>query len=293
MENWRILNRFARTFNGEAISFIDSPISYPEGVEEAVRKSWNLQLRKKQNALKMNGVNTEIKPYHLDKANNPLNALYEGKQTKMWPGPVVSLQSVLEKNEGINLLVAQTSFPFIAALKDEKISNLYESREIEKPRPSLAICTYALTLDDKLVLTVRGERTNMYPRRFYGQGGNPLYTNTNIVEHQIDEMQDEILVNPKDYNPSNFVFGGLIEDREDFPEKPDLIGWVPVNLEYGQIKERVRKRAIEERPNDSIDVTFVPATKHGLHDYLSNINPKEFCPSALGGLFLYEIHNFG
>jgi len=202
----------------------------------------------------------------------------------MWPGPVVSLKEVRQTGSGrIELLVGQTTFPFIAALSKENVSKLYTEQGIAKPRPAIAICTYALTNDGKLALTVRGQRTNMYPGRLYGQGGNPLTTNTSIVQHQIDESKDEL--NLPDFSVNRlsgkFRFTGVVIDNEALPGKPDLVGWVPVDLSSDDIRERVYQRALSERPNDAVGVVFAPSDADGLFDYLVNgTHTSQYCPPS-------------
>lgn len=295
---WETLKIFDNPINGRAIKLVDSPLEMPGGVEEIIRKNWDKQLREKQGSLSSSNITTEILPYHQDNSENPLNALYEDDKPKMWPGPVVSLKEISIHDSGIDLHVGQTYFPFIAALKDEEVSKLYTDKGITKPRPALAICTYALTTDNHITLTVRSIKTNMYPGRAYGQGGNPLFTNTDIVYHQMEEMKEEILVCPKEYNLDSFMFAGIVVDREDLPDKPDLIGWIPVSLESEEILERVSQREMSQRPNDAIGVSFIPSSEGELFDTLSHvlserINKDLLCPPALGGLFLYGKFNFG
>lgn len=293
-QTWEALYIFDKPEFGSRFSFRDSPLEMPEEIDRIIKRNWNTQLRQKKEQLSKIGITTEIRPYPADTSENPWNALYEGDKQIMWPGSVVSLKDVQKKDSGIELLVGQTYFPFIVGLNDEDVSRLYEKQGIAKPRPALAIGTYALTQDNKLTLTVRGSRTNLYPGRLYGQGGNPLFTNTDILKHQADEMKDEILIEPNEYDPEELRFSGIVADNEQLPNKPDLIGWIPVNLESGKIRERVYKRPSNERPNDAIGVVFAPSTEGELFDYIAQqTHPVQYCPSAIGGLVLYGHHNFG
>ncbi len=288
---WETLHVFDRPVEGKSVQLIDSSLEVPQGMDPVIRENWDKQLESKRTDIPC----SEIKPYHLDRSENPLNALYLGETPRMWPGPAVSLKEVRVR-EGIELHVGQTFFPFINGLKDPKVRALYEQQGIPLPRPSLAICTYALTLDDKLTLTLRGPATNMYPGRLYGQGGNPLFTNTSVIEHQIEEMQDEILVTPKEYSPNDFHFTGLVVDRESLPDKPDLVGWVPIQVESEKVRERIYQRGtpFKGRPNDAVGVVFVPAKEESLADYLVNVtHPLQFTPPGHAGLVLYGLANFG
>jgi len=291
---WEFMCTTGMPLKGEKVRFIDSPLRKPEGVDEAIRINWNKQLAEKQLELAEKNIVAEIKPYHEDKSNDPLGALYHEDAPKMWPGPAVSLKLMESDGSYLNLLVGQTFYPFIAGLNDEKISNLYVEQGIDIPRPALGICTFALTSDEQIALTVRGALTNVYPGRFYGQGGNAKFVDTNVIEHQTQEMIDEILVEPSDYSTENFRFGGLVLDMEVYPGKPDLVGWIPVNMEAEDIRERVYQRPLADRPPDVIGIAFAPNNATGLLEYLTNsTHPIHYCPSANAGLVLYGAHKFG
>ena len=134
----------------------------------------------------------------------------------------------------------------------------------------------------------------MYPERFYGQGGNPLFTSTNIVEHQIDDMQDEIMISKEHYDVKDFLFGGVIVDKEKLIGKPDLIGWVNIKLTSDELKKIFYSRDPTKRPNDAWDIAFVPRTKEGLLNCLTKeTKASQYCPPCQGGLILYGRFNFG
>jgi hypothetical protein len=293
-KNWKSLHVFGKVVNGNDVTFVDSPLDSPDGVDETVRANWDSQLRRKKDDLTNKGTYAEIRPYVESGTSSPLNALYKGSKPVMWPGTVISLKKVRESGSGIGLAVGQTSFPFISAISDPEISDLYTKQGIPIPRPALAICTYAITTDGKIVLTQRGPKTNMYPGRMYGQGGNPETTSISVIDHQKDEMQDEILVGSDDYDSGNFEFGGIVEDNEGLPRKPDLIGWIPINLSSEDVEKRIYSRAEEDRPNDAVGVVFAPSDKNGLFKYLTEeTNPVDFCPPAHAGLVVYGAHKFG
>lgn len=289
---WGILYTFQAPVNGQNIQFREVQIKHPVGLDGLVRSNWDQQLIAKQSQLAGQGITgLAIQPYQEDKSATPFNALYEAGEVKMWPGPAITLVGINNDYRGVELDVAQTSFPFITALNDYKIKELYISQGIEIPRPALAICTFAQTKDGKLTLTVRGERTNMYPGRFYGQGGNPLFTTDNPVEHQVKEMVGETLITTESYDPRKLEFGGITVDREELPGKPDLVGWVRVNLHSEEIDRRVGERT--KHPNDAVAVAFVPASDEALLKYIVTANPNDYCPPAYAGLILYGRMHFG
>ncbi len=290
--SWGILHTFQGPVNGQNIQFKEANVNHPSGVENLIRTNWDTQLADKQAQLSKQGISgLTIQPYQEDKSLTPLNALYEAGVAKMWPGPAITLVSIKENYPMIELEVAQTYFPFIGALNDPEIKHLYINQGIEIPRPSLAICTFAETSNGKLTLTVRGQRTNMYPGRLYGQGGNPLFPTVNLVEHQIAEMSGEILVTPESYNPRKLEFGGITEDKEALPGKPDLVGWIEVNLDSEEIERRVEAR--DQHPNDAVAVVFAPTSDEALLRYIVSANPSDYCPPAYAGLILYGRMHFG
>ncbi len=282
---WETLAIFEKPVRGKNLSFVEIPHFQPEGVEEKVRAQWEKQVDDKLVELRAKGIAVEKRPYAEDAGKNPLSALYEGAKAKMWPGSAITLHDFSEKKTGIELHVSQTSFPAIKALSDPDIIESYRLAHAPLPRPALAVCTFARTQDDYLALTVRGPKTNMYPGRLYGQGGNPTDTKKTVVEHQLDEMASEISVGEKQVRPSSFTFFGIVVDNDQLKRKPDLVGIVDVRRDTWRLKEQMRKRTSFEP--DAIDVLFAPVDPGGLHDYLvMRTHPSWFCPAAHGGLAL-------
>ena len=291
---WDTWKFFETPKRGGQVRFVNSRLEMPDGVDEAIRENWENQLDEKLAELKERGFSIEKKPYHLDPSENPLNALYEGDKPKMWPGPVVSLKEVNENGETIDLVVGQTSFPFIHGMKDPKIKRLYDESGIPKPRPALGIVTFPVTADGYLLLTVRGPKTNLYPGRWYAPGGNASSPDMDPAMHQRYEMLEEIMVDDTMYDPNEFRFGGIDIDTEDLPGKPDLTGWVKVPLTRDDLRKIFNKRPLSERPNDVVDITFAPADEAGLFDYLVNTTSIfQFCPPTHGALVFYGRHRFG
>jgi len=282
-KTWEIYSLFEKPLGGDKIKLVDTPLEMPAGVDEIIKRKWDGQLAKKKGEL---DFPVEIKDY-----DGNLNALWRGDANKwvMWPGPVITFKDVKETD----IYVSQMSYPYITSLKDPDISKLFEEQNIEKPRPSLGICTFPVTTDNMLLLTVRGIKTNVYPGRYYTIGGNPQCTNTDVVEHQIEEMEEEIFITPSEYNTSDYRFAGVVIDNEGLPGKPDLVGWIEMPLSSEEMKERLYSVPKDERANDVVDIAFVPATEDGLAQELSVMDPHDFCPPAHAALFVYGIMNFG
>jgi hypothetical protein len=295
IKTWSILEIFDQPINGENVYLKEVSLPKPEGLDERLKTNWDLQLKAKQDELaEKAGTTTEIRPYHLDRSEKPFSALYQGEKPVQWPGPVVSLVEIERTvNHKVILGVGQMFYPQISALRDEGIVSVYKEQGIAIPRPALGINTPVLTADNLLTLTVRGIRTNQYPGRLYAPGGQPLTPDTDVIEHQLDEIEEEILIRPDEYN-HNFIFGGVVIDDELLPRKPDLVGWVKVGLDSGDIQERVYGRKAEDRPNDVTAVVFASASEGDLHDYLTKLtHPLQYCPPAIGGLWVYGRVNYG
>lgn len=291
---WKIEETFSKPVSCEKIYLVEKKVKTPERIDQLVKEKWKRQLESKRNDLTSLGIKTEIRPYLINGSPSGLDALYENGIMKMWPGPMISLEGINQKEDVVELEVCQTSFLLNAALKDKKIKDIYREEGIRIPTPSFAICTFALTNDGYLLLTKRGQRTNVYPGRFYGQGGNPELTNTNVIDHQISELEDEVLIREGDYNRNDFQFGGIVRDLEGFVGKPDLVGWIPVDLSKAEIEERFYSRPVEERESDAEEIAFIKSEGESLRKFLlEETEESDYCPPAYGGLVLYGIHQFG
>lgn len=297
IRTWEVPHIFETPLKGEDIQMGGVELKKPQGLDERIRSSWTEQLLKKQVELSSTGISAEIRPYHLDNSENPLGALYEGAEPKMWPGPVVTLREI-ERDLTVGrsrliLKVGQMFYPFISALRDPEVRRLYEEEGIDIPTPALGICTPVLTADDKLVLTVRGIRTSIYPGRMHSPGGQPLLTDTNVVDHQKEEIKEEILVQP-DELVEGFYFSGIVLDQEILPGKPDLTGWVRTALDAQDIRERMFKTDPNKRPTDVQGLVFAPASEEGLLEYMTDYtHPVNFCPPTVGSLWLFGRNQYG
>lgn len=297
IRTWEILHIFEALLKGKDIQMSGVDLPKPIGLDDRIRKSWAEQLLKKQTELSRTGITVDIRPYHLDSSKDPLGALYEGDTPKMWPGPVVTLREVeRDITHGSNrviLRVGQMFYPYIVALQDPEIIKLYEVEGIDIPTPALGICTPVLTADNQLALTVRGSRTSIYPGRMHSPGGQPLLVNTDVIQHQRDEIKEEILVDPKEL-VGEFYFSGMVLDQEIFKNKPDLTGWVRTELDAGNIREKLFKTDPAKRPPDVQGVVFAPATESGLLAYMTEYtNPVNFCPPTVGSLWLFGRSQYG
>jgi hypothetical protein len=285
---WEIEYLFDRPKKSDEINFREAPLEVPPGVEELVRRSWLEQLRRKQRGLRDIDHPTSIR-----RVEGALPSLYEGPKRIMWPGPVVSLKAVRVNGKYVDLFVGKTTYPFIRALGEQPVTELYEGHQMKKPLPALGIGTYAITVDDRMVFTLRGNHTAMYPGRIYGQGGNPEHPYTDLVEHQLNEMEDEILVRRSETDLKTLRLMGIVRDEETFKGKPCLMGWVKVKVTAEELKKRMRKRPLRDRPSDAIDIVCIPATPSELSEYISTTPSQEWCPTGQGGVVLYGHYHFG
>lgn len=279
----RILLDFSQPVRADNIAILYEPMAIPDRAMEAMEEYWAHQLKEKQTALYDAGIMATIRK---DLSLHALPSLYVNEKPVMWPGTAVTLRNAQINKGQVQLTVSDIPYPFIAALKHagfERQSGL----DAFALRPPLAICTFAITNDNMLVLTVRGQTTNVYPGRIYGQGGNPQHASFDIVAHQLEEMADELMVAPFEVDTDSFQFYGLVEDLELFPRKPDLVGIVRLRLAAAALLSRFKQRPEQDRPPDVVKVLCIPFSKKTVTHFLQHEKSMaDFCPPAYAGLKL-------
>lgn len=284
---------FPEPLSGSQISFQEIPFPLSEKAKSKLSAHWLEQLRKKQSQLALQGIESTIRnDFALDGELNA--ALYVNEQPVMWPGSCITLREWNLDEGHFRMAISKISYPFIAALSDPEFKFLFSEEELAAIRPPLAICTFAVTTDQMLMLTVRGKTTNVYPGRFYGQGGNPTSVDLNLLRHQLEELHEELLISPDEVIQDSLQFHGIVEDSESFPGKPDLIGTVNSSLSAQELQRRFDLRPSEQRPSDVAHIHFIHLDQESLFHFLKNeTQPKDFCPPAYGGLMLIGSFLFG
>jgi len=280
-----VIASFQTALKPSEIVFISQPLNFSSEESESLKQNWEQQLRKKQTQLLAKEIKSDIRNYN-EVTGNEL-ALYIDEKPVMWPGRCITLRQFILIDTSLQLAVSEIAYPFISALSDPDFRRKISSAELLTVRPPLAICTFAITVDNFLVLTVRGEHTNVYPGRFYGQGGNPYSVNINLIQHQLDEMNDELFVSADSIDESTFRFLGLVEDLEQFPGKPDLIGIVNLRISREEVRRKFETRDLSDRPADVARIYFVALDKNTFFNFLlRGSHPSAFCPPAFAGLHL-------
>lgn len=289
----RVLFNFNKPLPAGALSLQHEPVSFSESATSRLKQHWQKQLLAKQAALYASGIASVIKPYHAADKDS-LDALFADDKPVMWPGTAIALRNVSVDEGSIRLTVSEISYPFISALNDSAFrAKLYETG-LSAIRPPLAICTFAITTDVFLVMTIRGITTNVYPGRLYGQGGNPAALPLKIIDHQLDELYEELLINREEVDETSFRFYGLVEDLEQFPGKPDLIGSVRLRLSSSEVQARFDTRPSGMRPPDVAGISMLPFNKDALrYSLLVATKATDYCPPAFGGLVLLMQQEFG
>lgn len=284
---------FQQPIHHSLIAIEEILLEFSENVLLQLRNHWFIQLRHKQLQLLQQEITTEIREYDKGLPGGPL-ALYSSEKCLMWPGKCVTLLNWKYETDGLKLTVSEITYPFIAALGDEEFQKSVADQNLKAIRPPLAVCTFAITTDQMLVLTVRGKTTNVYPGRFYGQGGNPASVHFSLLQHQLDELNEELLLSPDEVIHDSLQFYGIIEDCGAFPRKPDLIGTVQIKLSSQELSARFYSRPSHQRPPDVADIKLIPFNGNALRTFLdSETQPTDFCPPAHGGLLLIWQHHFG
>lgn len=256
-------------------------MAIPVKAMEALEEIWTQQLREKQTALYNAGIIATISK---GETHYSLPSLYVNEKPVMWPGTAVTLRDAQINNGQVQLTVSAIPYPFISALNHAGFRR-QSGLDAFALRPPFAICTFAVTSDDMLVLTVRGQTTNVYPGRIYGQGGNPQHALFNIVAHQLEEMADELMVSPFEVEVDSFQFYGLVEDLELFPRKPDLVGSVRLRMTAAALLSRYEERPEQDRPPYVAKLLCIPFNKNALEHFLQyEKSVTDFCPPAYAGL---------
>ena len=129
---WETLRLFDKTINGSNIRFIDSPLTMPDGVRDIIRKNWDTQLLKKQQSLKEQGIETELRSYHLDTSKDPNFGTPQQDPSK-WKLSVID-----ERGEG--KIIHKTSWQFdpnegLVTYHDE-FKNKYRTYDIKTSKIS-------------------------------------------------------------------------------------------------------------------------------------------------------------
>lgn len=282
---WKLMKHFEESILDSNIKFSEIPISIPEKIEKIAVERWNSKIEKESQKYS----ETEIKPHTSTSSGQIMNALYIDKKMTHYPGKQISLVGINQEGNNVSIGVSQIYYPYVVVLQDGEFAEI-NAQQKNQIMP-LHLCTFAITTDSKIALTVRGPKLMSYPNTLWGEGGNPETPATDIIEHQQREMLEEILVKPEE--SSQFRFMGVATIK--LPHKntfldilPGLLGYTHVNLSSKEIKERVLERPMSQRPDDAIDVVFCPATPEGLSDYLSErTSIFQYCPTGHAGLILY------
>ncbi len=274
---------FNSPFSGNEIELIDVPLSIPQGLNQRVREEWYNELERKSKIIQ---GKIEIKPFQT--ALGESKALYLNGNPILYPGPILSLSDI-EVLDKARFYVSNINYSYLKASQNPDISALYKYNGKNIITPFWA-ATLPLTLDCKIALTLRGENAGAYPNALWAIGGQLESAEHSLEDFLAEEISDELLVSPSDYDSKSFQFGGVIEN----PESIGVVSWIPIDLTSQEIKTKVNARSLQNRPVDAVDVVFAPANPSGLFDYMTRRTPYSFfCNSGFEGLYLFGMHNFG
>jgi hypothetical protein len=290
-QSYSTLDVFDPPLSTKDISFIPTPLIFSPADSKRLREYWDIELKVKQTLLLEKRIDSVIKTY--EGVPEKMNALYVNGQPVMWPGNAITLRNWSYAGNKLSMDVSELSYPFIGALSNPDFRDALSDQSFIALRPPLAICTFAITTDNFLVLTVRGMNTNVYPGRYYGQGGNPTSCVFDLTIHQVEEMTDELNIDAGDISQESFRFSGIAEDSESFPGKPDLIGWVRLRIDAETLQSKFSSRPMIERPPDAAGLRLVRLTRNSLANFLQNeVKQVDFCPPALCGLHMLATGQF-
>lgn len=277
---------FDPPLSAEGILFKKTTLNFSPADSQKLNEYWNQALILKQQELREKEIVATIENYGRGQ-EQMLNALFVNGRAVMWPGNAVTLRGWNYDGEKLQMEISELSYAFTGALSNPGFRKAIGDRSLINLRPPFAICTFAITTDNYLVLTVRGMGTNVYPGRYYGQGGNPTSCDFDLAQHQLEETTDELNIADTDINLGSLQFSGIAEDREAFPGKPDLIGWVRLNIDAKTLQTKFEERPVSDRPPDAAGLHLVSLRGNSLTDFLQNeVTANEFCPPAWCGLHI-------
>ncbi len=293
---WEPLKIFNKPVKGHNIRFVPTGAEIPEILVQKAQLSWNNELKELQAKLKhQEGIESDIRPYHENLTSQRWNALYGADRCIRWPGPCLALIDLNEQESNheaeVDLVVAQSYRPFFNILNDPDSKKILKKHGLSKWMPPLDICTYLITQDGKIALSLRGPKVT-YQNMYYGIGGNPETLEVSIIQHQQQEIADEVQLSPDEYQP-NFYFGGLVTDQDLHPGKPSLDGWIGIPQDSEELVKIFSQRPIELREPDAIEVHFAPTSEDALFDFIVKKGANSFCAPGLGALSLFGYHHFG
>jgi hypothetical protein len=268
MKPFRTRELFERPIPPDRIRMREIPARWPASTHERVLRSWRRELRTFCGTL---GPGFEIRPYE-----NGWPAVFRGDRPVLWPGRVFALESYsLRRTLTLNL--AAINFAWVSARS--VVSRTF------------GIVTFAIASDDKIILTVRGDRANLCPHQLHGNGGNPDRIEP-VQDHQFRETEEEILVPRSDIVPGSMRFGGISETLVYPKLKPNLCGWLRLSIPSREVLRRVRSRPLDDRPGDAVDVETIDCSPDGIDAMLSR-RKLPMCPSGAAGLAILRHHLFG
>lgn len=266
---FRILELFRRPLPADRVDLREARARWPASTEKKVLRSWRRELSRYRRRL---GDGFTIRPYP-----NGWPAVYRGRRCVLWPGRVYSLLGY-SLGRTLALRVAPVNFAWITA-------------RVRAARV-MGVVTFAITADERVVLTLRGPRSSVYSGMLHGNGGNPDRIEP-VKEHQIRETIEEIRARRSEIVPGSMMFGGMTESTVPrFRGKPLLAGWLRLKVDAREIIRRVRATPIERRPTDAIDVEAIELSRKSF-DAILRRKTRPMCPAGAAGLTIMGRHFFG
>jgi 8-oxo-dGTP pyrophosphatase MutT (NUDIX family) len=261
---WKIQELFGTPLPPGKFRMRQVAARWPAATVERVRRSWRAEIER---------FCAKLGPrYRIHPSQAPWPSVYRGRTRILWPGRVFALRAI-ERNSALTFHLAPVNFAWITA---------------GVPRAHIfGIVTFAITSDRFIILTLRGDRANVYPGSLHGNGGNPDRIES-VEEHQIRETEEEIGVRRSEIVRDSMRFGGIGTNLiAPLPGKPVLSGWLHLSIPARKVIRRVRAVPVDDRPGDAVDVQAVKLDAPAVDSLLKR---RDVCPSALAGLAILKHH---
>lgn len=291
-ESWRTERILFRPASEVTFTPVERDLLEPEAAREIRIETWLMRLQEKAGRLNAGHETSEFVIEDDVEGESPTNlpALFEIKDRErkrlMYAGTTVSLAQagVSDENGRLSVPVYPISYSEWIATTNPKFAQAYKEAEFPLPYAGIGISVLMETTDGQIPLTVRGDKTPVYPGRLYSPGGGPKPGQTS-TEAILEEILEETgLTQGEDFDLEKMVMLALVSDIKfdgSSHSRPELVAYLPLNVTYEDL-ERIRDEKAQEQA-DVWDITSIPGSLHQLSLALLE-NERQFCPPTEAGL---------
>lgn len=219
-----------------------------------------------------------------------LPALFEvengEKRRLMYAGTTITRAQaeIIEKDNTLSIPVYPMNYSEWIAAYNPEYAEAFKRAESQLPYAGIGVSVLMETRDGRIPLTIRGEKTPVYPGRLYSPGGGPTPDQT-PTESLIEEIGEEIGLRPKEhFDLEKMIMLALVSDTNfagSGHSRPELVAYLPLNVSFAEV-EQIRGEKAQKQP-DVWGITSMAGSLDGLILGLS-ANTQPLCPPTEAGL---------